>query len=406
MKLLPSKVLQYNLNDLPAFHVLIASAGTGSRLGTAATPKQYLKIHNKAVLRYSIETFLSMPTCASLQVIIGADDAELYHDAVRGLELPKPIIGSDKRNKSIFNGLKEIHKVKNEDMILIHDAARPCIATDDIATLLMSLQTERAASLATPVSATLRRAGDGNKAAETVPRDNLWAVQTPQGFLFGDLLKAHETANPHTNATDDTALVSAIGIPVTLVEGSASNIKITYPQDLIMAEKILATQTVPLTGLGFDVHAFDKNQCGPVRIGGIDIDHDHALKGHSDADVALHALTDAILGTIGEGDIGQHFSPSDDAFKNMDSSLFLKKALELMHAQSAHLNNIDLTIICEAPKIGPHAGPMRARLAKLTGLPENRINIKATTSEGLGFTGRREGVAAQAIVSVSAKEAA
>ncbi|MCB9980909.1 MAG: 2-C-methyl-D-erythritol 4-phosphate cytidylyltransferase [Rhodospirillales bacterium] len=403
---MPSKVLQHGLNDLPAFHVLIASAGTGSRLGDAAVPKQYLEIHRKAVLRYSIETFLSMPTCVSLQVIIGANDAELYHDAVRGLELPKPIIGSDKRNKSIFNGLKEISKVKNEDIILIHDAARPCVHPQEITGLLHALQTHRAATLACPISATLRRADANNMAADQISRDGLWAIQTPQGFRYEDLLKAHETADPRINATDDTNLVSAIGIPVKLVEGSAVNIKITYPQDLTMAEKILAPKTVPLTGLGFDVHAFDKSHPGPVRIGGIDIDHDHALKGHSDADVALHALTDAILGAIGEGDIGRHFPPSDDAFKNMDSSLFLKKALELMYAQSAHLNNIDLTIICEVPKIGPHAGPMRTRLAQLTGLPENRINIKATTSEGLGFTGRREGIAAQALVSISVKEAA
>jgi len=160
-----------------------------------------------------------------------------------------------------------------------------------------------------------------------------------------------------------------------------------------MAQKLLKPETQTLSGLGFDVHAFDTENPGPMRIGGIDIDHPHALKGHSDADVALHALTDAILGAIGEGDIGRHFPPSDNTFKDMDSAVFLEKTIDLMNGQSATLNNIDLSIICEAPKIGPHAGPMRARLAKLTGIPENRINIKATTTEGLGFTGRREGIA-------------
>ncbi|MCB9983021.1 MAG: bifunctional 2-C-methyl-D-erythritol 4-phosphate cytidylyltransferase/2-C-methyl-D-erythritol 2,4-cyclodiphosphate synthase [Rhodospirillales bacterium] len=383
----------------------MAAAGSGSRFGNK-TPKQYLHVAGKPLLRHSIDTFLSMPTCASLHVIIDPSDADLYHDAVQGLNLPGAIAGSNTRNKSIFNGLKTIPKLKSEDLILIHDAARPCINAEDIASLLMAMQAERAATLATQVSATLRRSKQDDLAAEQVSRDDLWIIQTPQAFLFGDLLEAHEKAPRSQDATDDTALVSALGIPVKLVEGAASNIKITHPQDLIMAEKLLNPPTITLTGQGFDVHAFAPDKPGPVRIGGIDISHDRALKGHSDADVALHALTDAILGSLGQGDIGRHFPPSDNRFKNMNSAIFLKKALDLLKDQNATLNNIDLTIICEAPKIGPHEPRMRQRLAELTGLPPARINIKATTTEGLGFTGRREGIAAQAIVSVSVQDAA
>lgn len=402
---MPAADTHTDFANLPAFHVLIAAAGSGSRF-CSKTPKQYLKIAGKPLLRHSIETFLSLPSCASLHVIIDPTDADKYHDAVRGLTLPAPIAGLNERNKSIFNGLKNIPKLKNEELILIHDAARPCVRAEYVARLLMTLQTERAASLATPISATLRRASNEQTASESVSRDALWAMQTPQGFHFGDLLKAHETAPPDMNATDDTTLVTALGIPVKLVEGCTTNIKITHPQDLIMAEKILAAPTITLSGQGFDVHAFDADKPGPVRIGGIDIPHERALRGHSDADVALHALTDAILGAIGQGDIGRHFPPSDDTFKDMDSAVFLQKALDLMTEQSATLNNIDLTIICEAPKIGPHAEKMQTRIAQLTGLAPTRINIKATTTEGLGFTGRKEGIAAQAIVSVSMKDTA
>lgn len=385
--------------QIPAFHVLIAAAGRGARMGSPV-PKQYRNLAGKPVLRHSIETLLRLPGCLSLTVIIDPHDAKLYHEAVSGLDLPTPIHGSDERNKSIYNGLKELPDIKNEDLILIHDAARPCLKGREIEKLLEALLNNRAACLAAPLSSTLRRAGDDGEAAEIIPRDSLWALQTPQGFRYGDILDAHRAADPQTPHTDDTRLVSALGIAVKLVEGSETNIKITRPEDFELAQKILNEQPLFLTGTGFDVHAFSKDRPGPVRLCGVDVPSPHALEGHSDADVGLHALTDAILGAIGEGDIGRHFPPSNDAFKNMDSAVFLEHALNLMRGGGGTLVNIDITLICETPKIGPHAEAMRARLAALTGLPPARVNVKATTTEKLGFTGRGEGIAAQAAASV------
>ncbi len=390
-------------SDLPNFHVLIAAAGTGQRMGTE-TPKQYIKIHGKSVLRYSIETFLSLPECASLRVIINPNDADLYHDAIMGLDLPPSIGGGKERSDSIINGLNSLDNLKNEDIILIHDGARPLTSPENIRSLLESLKNNRAATLAAPISATLRRSDNQNSAIEQVSRDNLWSIQTPQAFRYEDLLKAHKNADPEKSYTDDTALVSAIGIPVKLVEGSEENIKVTRPQDLEMAEKLLKPKTITRSGLGFDVHAFDADKPGPVRLCGVNIDHPHALKGHSDADVGLHAITDALLGAISEGDIGQHFPPSNDKFKDMDSAIFLEKSLEIATSKNAHINNIDLTLICEEPKIGPHAHAMRKRIAEILNLQENQINVKATTTEQLGFTGRKEGIAAQALVTITTPE--
>ena len=223
---------------------------------------------------------------------------------------------------------------------------------------------------------TLRKSSN-NECSEAIGRNDLWSLQTPQAFRYEDILKAHENADSNIEYTDDTSLASAINITVQLVECASTNIKITTLEDMKMAESILSTHSSTHTGLGFDVHAFDNDGSGPIRLGGIDIDHNQKLKGHSDADVALHAITDAILGAIGEGDIGQHFPPSDNTFKNMDSAVFLEKALELAGNKNATINNIDLTIICEEPKIGPHASKMRQRVASILKINENKVNIKA-----------------------------
>lgn len=385
------------------FHVLIAAAGSGARFGTSKQPKQYTLLSGKPLIRHSIETFLSLPGCKSVRVIINPDHADLYQNSVNDLNLPPPLHGGNERNESVFKALKSSSEIKDEELILIHDAARPCVKAEDIARLLASFDHAKAASLATPIAATLRRNKE-TQAGEIVDRTNLSALQTPQAFYKGDLLKAHENAPAGQAATDDTMLISAIGIPVELVPGSPENIKITYPEDLIMAEKLLNAARVTLTGMGFDVHAFDTDKPGPVRLCGIDIEHAHKLKGHSDADVGLHALTDAIYGAIGEGDIGRHFPPSNNDFKDMDSAIFLKHAVELAQAKGAKLLSADLTLICERPKITPHAEAMRTRVAEITGMNPKRINIKATTTEQLGFTGRSEGIAAQAIISVSIPE--
>ena len=352
------------------------------------------------MLRYSLECFISHPLCAGVHVIIGADDADTYQNATSGLKNITFSTGGKNRKESTYNGLKNIFDIKNEDIILIHDAARPCITHHDIDNIIETLKNHRASSLAIPVSASLCKTETSNLRAETVDRDQLWALQTPQGFRYEDILNAHKNADPDTEYTDDTALVCTHNIPVKLVQGRATNIKVTYPEDLEMAEKLLHTYRRTRSGLGFDVHAFDLDQTGPLRIGGIDVEHKHPLKGHSDADVALHTITDAILGAIGEGDIGQHFPPSDDTFKDVDSRIFLEKAIELLKQKGGTLENIDLTIICEEPKIGPHAPKMRQKIAEICDCAEEQINVKATTTEQLGFTGRKEGIAAQAIATV------
>ena len=382
----------------PTIHVLIAAAGSGSRFDSNADiPKQYQALNGKAVLRRTVEKFLKIDAVTSIQCIINPEHEELYQQAVHGLNISPFIIGSNSRKNSIYNGLKSISQ---KDIVLIHDAARPLISKTDILKLIETLKTKRAATLAHPVSETLRKSTNDN-CANIVSRDGLWALQTPQGFYYEDILKAHESADGETEYTDDTSLATAIGIDVKLVHGSTENFNITTKDDFKMAQKLLSAQSITRTGLGYDVHAFDEDGTGPIRIGGIDMDYPKTLKGHSDADVALHAITDAILGAVGQGDIGVHFPPSDDAFKNMDSAVFLKKAIEIAKENNANINNIDLTIICEEPKIGPHAPKMKAQIASIVDIPENAINIKATTSEKLGFTGRKEGIAAQAIATVT-----
>lgn len=386
------------INNTPEFHVIILAAGTGNRFG-GETPKQYLPLNGKPVLRHSIDTFQSIKKCKSIQVVINEEHLNLYQNSVKNLNLPPPINGGKERNISVFNALKNIANISNKDLVLVHDAARPCVSKDEILNLLAAMNTEKAASLATPVTATLRK-GENDYAGTQISREALWAMQTPQAFYYGDLLKAHEASKPGLPYTDDTSLISEFGITVKIIRGASTNIKITTLEDFKMAEKILSPSMTILSGTGFDVHAFDTEKAGPVKLCGIDVQHNYALKGHSDADVGLHALTDAIYGAIGEGDIGIHFPPSNPDFKNMDSVIFLQHALEEMADKQGQLQNIDLTLICEEPKIGPYAPQMKQRIADICGLSAARVNIKATTTEKLGFTGRKEGIAAQALVTV------
>lgn len=373
------------MTKIKQFHVVIVAAGQGERFG-GDVPKQYRLLNGKPVLRHSINKFLKNPNLKSLHVVINPAHQGLYDDAVKGLSLPKAIHGADQRKNSVYNALKQIPHVSNDDILLVHDAARPFVtAVDD---LLDAMDRHDAATVAIPVSDTLRR-GD-----EIVDRDGLWAVQTPQAFKFGVLKKAHETVKGEF--TDDTGLVSAMGVPVKMVMGSKTNIKITVPEDFAIAEKLMAAGETR-TGMGFDVHAFSKKSGRKLILCGIELDHPFGLEGHSDADVGLHALTDAILGAIGKGDIGQHFPPSNPKFKNMDSRVFLEEACRMVNGT---ILNTDITIICENPKIGPHREKMQAKVAEILKIDVSRVNVKATTTEGLGFTGRSEGIAAQAIATV------
>ncbi|GJL84808.1 MAG: bifunctional enzyme IspD/IspF [Micavibrio sp.] len=331
-----------------------------------------------------------------IRVIIDPEHAELYQEAVKGLDLPDFVAGGMERKDSIYNGLKSFSNLKNENIILIHDGARPLVQENDIRTVAEALTNHEAVSLATSVADTLKY----GHTAEPVERNGLYALQTPQGFHYGTIKKAHEQAGPDGHYTDDTGLVSALGIAVKLVPGHKSNFKITTEDDWEMAEKLLQ-QDETRTGMGFDVHAFaDEAGSNGVRLCGVSIPHDKPLMGHSDADVGLHALTDAILGSISAGDIGQHFPPSNDNYKDMDSAIFLGKAIELLAAKGGSVLNLDITLICEEPKIGSHREAMEQRIAEIAEIDPGRVSVKATTSEKLGFTGRGEGIAAQAIATV------
>ena len=372
------------------FHLLIPASGTGERFGTE-TPKQYLPLNGTPTIRHTIEKFLQMESCASITIIINPDHTDLYTQATNGLNIPPPIHGGKTRKDSVYKGLQSLDHLEKTDKILIHDAVRPLISEADIIAVVTALDTHQAVTLSHPVQDTISR---GDKA---IDRKNLHHITTPQGFHYDIIKRAHENGK-NLDVTDDTALVTTLGMNIHLVTGSKTNIKITTQDDLKMVETLMTTSYDIRTGIGFDVHQF--NETRPLILCGIKIPHTHGLKGHSDADVAMHTITDALLGSIGAGDIGQHFPPSNPKFKDMDSQVFLKHAATLIKEQNAQIQNIDLTIICEEPKMTPHAPKMRQNIAKILDLDETRINIKATTTETLGFTGRKEGIAAQAIATI------
>ena len=378
-------------------HIVIVAAGEGSRFG-GTVPKQFRNIAGKPVLRHAIDTFSGL--AVTTLVVVCNPDHKDHLGQIGGVVFAD---GGHTRRQSVYNGLLALRNPAPDDIVLIHDAARPLLAHEDLAALLDAMQDHDAATLATPVADTLA-AEDGR----IIDRTGLWAIQTPQAFRYEVIRRAHDNAQD-SPATDDTGLVAALGLPVKFVAAKHPNFKITTPKDFILAEKILSPASSPdiRTGSGYDVHAFDDdiNKGGAVRLCGIDIPHERRLAGHSDADVGLHALTDAILGAIGEGDIGLHFPPSDMSFKDMDSAIFLRRAVELMQIKGGSLLNADITLICEAPKVGPHRDQMRARVAEILSISAERVNIKATTTEKLGFTGRCEGIAAQAAVSVLIRQA-
>jgi 2-C-methyl-D-erythritol 4-phosphate cytidylyltransferase/2-C-methyl-D-erythritol 2,4-cyclodiphosphate synthase len=383
------------INGQPGFHVLIPAAGTASRMGLDI-PKPYISINNFKILRYSIEKFIKFKDLKSLQVIIHPDHSDLYHEAVKGLDLPPPITGSTSRKKSVYNGLCSFSESDASDTVLIHDAARPLVQAEDIQNLLGAMTKTEAATLACPVSDTLYRSG------ETVDRDGLWAIQTPQAFKIGALKKAHEKFKDDEGFTDDAGLMRAMGYQVEIVPASRINFKITTAEDLKMAEALLQQQKQTRTASGFDVHAFEKAPTGRrFMLGGLEIDHDVALSGHSDADVILHAVTDALLGTINAGDIGTHFPPSDPLWKDADSALFLKEAGKMLMDKGGIISLLDITVMAETPKIGPHREAMQHRIADILKISPQLVSIKATTTEGLGFTGRKEGIACQALATIT-----
>jgi 2-C-methyl-D-erythritol 4-phosphate cytidylyltransferase/2-C-methyl-D-erythritol 2,4-cyclodiphosphate synthase len=370
--------------------VLIVAAGKGQRAGTEL-PKQYERLAGKPMLRRTVEAFQGYP----VQVVVGPDQERLAAEALAGLCLPAPVQGGATRQESVRLGLEALAG-DAPDFVLIHDAARPLISRKVTENVVKAL--EAGADGALPMVAasdTLRRkCTDGGWTL--VPRDNLYRAQTPQGFVYEKILKAHRD-HAQEDVTDDVALAEMAGLRVEMVEGEEKNIKVTRKEDFALAESFLGSADIR-TGSGYDVHKFAQGD--HIWLCGIKVSHTHALEGHSDADVGLHAITDALLGAIGEGDIGQHFPPTDARWKGAPSWKFLDHAAGLVAARGGTINHVDVTIICERPKVGPYRDTMKAKIAEILKIDPDRVSVKATTTEGLGFAGRREGIAAQAIATV------
>lgn len=378
---------------------LIVAAGKGRRTGQEI-PKQYIEIAGKSILRRSIDAFLGHPDVDNVCVVISDADRALYETAVEGLSLLPPVTGGSERQESVRNGLESLTGAPPE-FILIHDAARPFVSHDLISRCLDRLQGADAVLPSLPVIDSLKTFAD-ERITGALNRDEIVAAQTPQGFTYPAILAAHRTFAGEA-LTDDTAVATRAGIEVAMVEGEPGNFKITTAEDIEKARRIIQRDMTDIrTGFGFDVHAFTAGD--GVWLGGVHITHDKKLKGHSDADVALHALTDALLGSIGEGDIGTHFPPSDARWKGAPSDRFLAHASALVAARGGMINHVDLTVICEAPRIGPHRPAMRRRIAEILNISEERVSVKGTTTEKLGFTGRGEGIAAEAVATVRLPE--
>ncbi len=368
---------------------ILVAGGSGSRFG-APTPKQFLVIAGQPVLRHAAAALV---THAPLLQPVG--DAAAIAAALDGLPHLPPVPGGETRQASVRAGLEALAP-HAPDIVLIHDAARPVIPPHTVPDLLAALDRAAGAIPALPVADTLKRAAAG-AIVGTVARDGLYRAQTPQAFRFAAILRLHR-AQEGASATDDAALLEAAGETVLLVPGSEDNIKLTYPEDRVRLERTMLGGLAPRVGTGFDVHAFADGR--RLVLCGVEVPHPRGLAGHSDADVGIHALCDAIYGALAEGDIGRHFPPSEAAWQGADSSVFLRHAAGRIAARGGVLSHIDVTLICERPKITPHAPAMIARLVELLGVPADRVSVKATTTERLGFTGRGEGIAAQAVATL------
>lgn len=379
---------------------LIVAAGRGTRAG-AAGPKQYVTLDGEAVLRRSLSPFLAHPAINQMLVVIHPDDRAAYGECVAGIEdrLLPPAIGGATRQESVRAGLEALGDLRPAH-VLIHDAARPFVDAATIDRVLEGLGEADGAIPALPIHDTVKR-GDAGRIRETVDRSGLFRAQTPQGFRFPAILDAHLRAATAgvTGLTDDAHIAEWAGLSVKLVSGNEANMKLTTAADLLEAENRLLRERLlaqgdTVTGNGFDVHRFCDGD--HVMLCGVRVPHTHGLEGHSDADAPLHALTDAILGALGAGDIGVHFPPSDPQWKGAASERFVRHAAKLVAAAGGRVVHADITIVAEEPRIGPHRAAMTARLAEMLSLPPTRVSIKATTSERLGFTGRGEGLAALA----------
>jgi 2-C-methyl-D-erythritol 4-phosphate cytidylyltransferase/2-C-methyl-D-erythritol 2,4-cyclodiphosphate synthase len=376
---------------------LIVAAGSGTRAG-GGVPKQYRRLGGKAVLRWAVEPFIRHPGVDAVHVVIGAGQETLAAEALAGLEVAEPVLGAKERALSVIKGLEAVPE--GTERVLIHDAARPFCPPEVIDRLLDALATYDGAVPALGVTDTLWKV-ENWEIGEWIDRDVVARVQTPQAFRFKTLDRAYGDWRS-TAPSDETAYLRAKRIPIAVVAGDPRLEKLTYENDFARAEAFLAARLVSRTGTGFDVHALAPGD--GVWLGGVLVPHDRALAGHSDADVLLHAIVDALLGALCEGDIGVHFPPSDPQWKGAPSSRFVEHARALVEARGGRIDHVDATLICEAPKLGPHREAIRTRIAQLLRVPVARISIKATTTERLGFTGRGEGIAAQAVATIRLPE--
>ena len=377
-------------------HAIIVAAGAGSRSGLGI-PKQFQPIHGKPMIRHSVERFLDHPAITKVWIAIGKDQEQSAEEALRNINGYELISGGDSRQESVRNGLEAIQQSGGADKVLIHDAARPFIPDYVMDAIIERLNSYCGVIPVLPVVDTLISSRN-DLARQTLDRSIIHRVQTPQGFDFSKILAAHSQWDPGMTATDDSQIFQAAGHAVSLVEGSEKLKKYTVASDFDEGKHQMMTRT----GLGFDVHRLSKGE--ELWLGGIKIDHDFGLEGHSDADVLLHALTDALLGAVGEGDIGDHFPPNDPKWKGASSAQFVEFAVSLIEQKGGRINNVDMTIICEAPKIKPHRQSIRQNIAQLLDIGTGQVGVKATTTESLGFTGRGEGIAAQAVATISLED--
>lgn len=376
---------------------LILAAGQGSRAGTDI-PKQFRQIGGKAVLAHSVDVFARHPAVGAVYLVIGAGQQETVRTMIGDGQVTAIIQGADSRRGSVRAGLEAIAATGGADRVLIHDAARPFLPPSMIDQLLAALEQAPGAFPALPVADTLVKSTD-HMAGDIVDRSGLYRVQTPQAFHFESIIRAHRAWDSSREATDDAQMLREAGHDVLMIPGDERLEKLTYPQDFARAEAQLASCRTTRVGMGYDVHRLAVDE--KLWLCGVQVPHDRGLAGHSDADVAIHAIVDAVLGALSEGDIGSHFPPSDPQWRGAASSRFLEYAANRVTDRGGRMEHIDVTIICEAPKIGPHRDAMRHRISEILAIPLDRVSVKATTTERLGFAGRREGIAAQAVATIS-----
>lgn len=394
--------MKHSSPQKPEIAAVIVAAGRGARAGAADGPKQYRMLAGQAVIARTLANFEAVPAIGPIVLVIHPDDHTLLAAACGPLSPRVRVVeGGETRQASVLRGLEAL-AADAPAAVLIQDGARPFSDPDLIARVIAGLDIRAGSIAAMPVADTLKREAKDGTIEQTVPRAGLWSAQTPQGFPFTPILDAHRRAagENRRDFTDDAAIAEWAGLPVRLVAGSPDNIKLTWARDLAIAEKILQANDFPdvRTGTGYDVHSFEPGD--HVTLCGVAIPFDRRLSGHSDADAPLHALTDALLATCGQGDIGTHFPPSDPQWKGVASRRFVEHAVSLVRARGGRIANADITIIAEAPKVGPHREAMTRALSEMLGISAERVSIKATTNERMGFVGREEGIAALATVSV------